>query len=415
MIPIRLTRRVRKYVGPLACAAMLAVGLCAPALAQEQAEASKLTDLEKAIEAKPRTQPNSPKSVSPKPRVENPVKNPATTPVESAGISPRKEQPGLTDVPAKEKEDLRALLTPQENRVVPVTEPLGGSPARIQRARGLPEDGAAVVSRVGSVAPEEKPALGRIWQRVTFEPALKKATLIPRRLLPCQLLEAMEEEQKKKPNVRFRLSGETTVFGRNAYFLPRRVLVIETPAPQPTPSEGKKSTPPAEKKAATPAAKKPTPSEGKKTTTPAEKKPSAADSRTVGTDELIGGLLDDVPGRAKTIETPPARTADENKSDYAPITAPPEPGKGTAVINRLIRLSPRKGGGYEARFVGDNTLRDPPMEILPNIQLTRAIWYSTRIGKARSKLQVSGEVTYYRGKRYLLIRKLIPHRDMGQF
>ena len=229
MIPIRLTRRVRKYVGPLACAAMLAVGLCAPALAQGEADApTQLTDLEKAIEAKPRTQPNSPKSVSPKPSVKNPAK------------APRKEQPGLTDVPAKEpakeKEDLRALLKPQVNRVVPVTAPLGGSPARIQRARGLPEDGAVVVSRVGSVAPEEKPALGRIWQRVTFEPALKKATLIPRRLLPCQLLEAMEEEQKKNPNVRFRLSGETTVFGKHAYFLPRRVLVIETDAPpQPTP------------------------------------------------------------------------------------------------------------------------------------------------------------------------------------
>ena len=298
---------------------------------------------------------------------------------------------------------------------MPVTAPLGGSPARIQRARGLPEDGAVVVSRVGSVAPEEKPALGRIWQRVTFEPALKKATLIPRRLLPCQLLEAMEEEQKKKPNVRFRLSGETTVFGKHAYFLPRRVLVIETDAPpQPTPSEGKKTTP-SEGKKPTPAEKKAATSDAKKTTTPAEEKPSAADSRTVGTDELIGGLLDDLPGRAKTIETPPARTADENKSDYAPITGAPEPGKGTAVINRLIRLSPRKGGGYEARFVGDNTLRDPPMEILPNIQLTRAIWYSTRIGKARRKLQVSGEVTYYRGKRYLLIRKLIPYRDMGQF
>jgi hypothetical protein len=81
------------------------------------------------------------------------------------------------------------------------------------------------------------------------------------------------------------------------------------------------------------------------------------------------------------------------------------------VVDRRIRVAPEPDTGWrQAVFVGDNTLREPPMRLLP----CRLLEMAEAAGSGQF-WRVSGEVTRYKGRHYLLIRKLIRLRDMGQF
>ena len=61
-----------------------------------------------------------------------------------------------------------------------------------------------------------------------------------------------------------------------------------------------------------------------------------------------------------------------------------------------------------ARFESDNTLADEPIRLLPCKLLQKA-------KRRGGRLRISGEITRYQGRRYLLLRKVLPERRMGQF
>jgi hypothetical protein len=89
------------------------------------------------------------------------------------------------------------------------------------------------------------------------------------------------------------------------------------------------------------------------------------------------------------------------------------------------------------RFYADNTLQEPPLRLLPCTELERATKAASGANAPAAnkpasgvntaannmaagsptttkKFRISGELSEYKGRRYLLLRKVQVERDMGQ-
>ena len=378
------------------CAAILGLGLPMTAFCDDDEGGApvRLEDLRK-------------KSTT-KPAEKTPDTKPKEKPKASAGSKTRGKSSSGSSVPvtqpsrqgATEAEIARRL---RHKSPVPVTQPTGGKKPTPTKGPALPKDGTMVLRRDGYIATEKKKNKkdkDSPWLVVTFVNDRKHRREDPRRLLPCRLLESVEKILAKTPNARFRISGETTNDGKNAYLLLRRVAVIDEPKPIEKTAE----------------ANKPESVNAAKTKTTDENSAKTAPKATAATSDLISGMMKDDPGKSILVTPAPVRSKVENKKSVAPAGYVPEPGKRRLVIDRLIRVIRSKDGQwYEARFESDNTLRDPPMKLLPCQMLLRAILFSKTARAHDLLLEVSGEVTYYRNQRYLLLRKVIRQRDMNQF
>jgi hypothetical protein len=87
---------------------------------------------------------------------------------------------------------------------------------------------------------------------------------------------------------------------------------------------------------------------------------------------------------------------------------------GYILADRAGRLV-REGEWWVITFVADNhpdTRPEPPMKILPNRMLERMVRESEAATRSVEFI-VSGEVTDFLGENYLLLRKLMRKRDMG--
>jgi hypothetical protein len=227
---------------------------------------------------------------------------------------------------------------------------------------------------------------------VTFENNRTLPYQSPRLLLPCRLLEELETHLQANPNARYRLSGETTRDTKNVYMLLQRVAIVEEGVTDIEPE-----TPTVEEK------------------TPASQPASqSADNPTTG---LIAQMLQDRPGRAMKITATPSRKATENIESVAPAGRRPfDPGKRDLVVDRIVRILPEPGGEWwQARFESDNTLREPPLRILPGLRLEWIKMSLEETGNTDMRLRVSGDITYYKGKRYLMLRKVLRQRDLDEF
>jgi len=80
--------------------------------------------------------------------------------------------------------------------------------------------------------------------------------------------------------------------------------------------------------------------------------------------------------------------------------------EGTFVTNRLGRLTRTADNQWEFTFESDaKTLQDPPMLLLPNLQLMALEKEATSSGRDL-QFRVTGMVTEYRGRNYLLLEKV---------
>ena len=80
--------------------------------------------------------------------------------------------------------------------------------------------------------------------------------------------------------------------------------------------------------------------------------------------------------------------------------------EGTDLVNRVGRLTrSADGNGWEFTFESDGrTMLDPPVIILPN--LTLMLMENNAAGASRDvRFRITGEVTEYRGRNYVLLRK----------
>jgi len=87
---------------------------------------------------------------------------------------------------------------------------------------------------------------------------------------------------------------------------------------------------------------------------------------------------------------------------------------GYMLVDRTGRLS-REGEWWVISFLSDNhpqTAPEPPMKLLPNRMLERMVRESES-SNTTVEFIVSGETTDFLGENYLLLRKLMRKRDLG--
>ena len=154
------------------------------------------------------------------------------------------------------------------------------------------------------------------------------------------------------------------------------------------------------------------------TTRPAASKP--ADPRSVSSDQLLGQMLRQPPtGQPKPLQPIPEPPAGERLIG-PPAVKPNAPAvptlrEGTLLVDRPGRLV-KTPDGSQTQFVFEadgKAMKDPPMTILPNIQLMAM--ENAVSGAARDlRFRVTGTVTEYRGKNYLLLMKVLVVPDATQ-
>ncbi len=115
-------------------------------------------------------------------------------------------------------------------------------------------------------------------------------------------------------------------------------------------------------------------------------------------------------------------TRDISDEVSVPIVEPVDPKaklpltvrEGDWVINRMGRLGKDAKGTLLFVYEADATdLSEPPLILLPCLKLEQMELLAAK--KPNVKFMVTGEVTVYHGKGYLLLRKVMLHRDLGQF
>ena len=146
---------------------------------------------------------------------------------------------------------------------------------------------------------------------------------------------------------------------------------------------------------------------GAGTPAPAASRPTTQPSA----DDVLGQMLRPrrPAGERELVPTePPATDRKSGRGSVSPH-APTQTvlREGTPIVNRVGRLVlGADGGASEFVFESDGgALRDPPLIVLPNLKLM--IMEDTTRGNTREpRFRVSGVVTEYRGRNYLLLDKV---------
>ena len=85
--------------------------------------------------------------------------------------------------------------------------------------------------------------------------------------------------------------------------------------------------------------------------------------------------------------------------------------EGSFVINRAGRLTRTPDGQFEFTYDADGAaLKDPPMVILPNLKLTQ-MEMAVKTNSRDLKFRVSGMVTEYNGRNYVLLEEVLVVQD----
>jgi hypothetical protein len=329
-------------------------------------------------------------------------------------IQPQWTKPGLTPAPKTQPVqvvDIRAriLSLPGANWYMVRYEAGGNPPPR-----------PAPVAASAPASPSGKPA--KPSQARTDPPA-------PQILLPCSLLEQVELLVAGNPPPLLKVSGETTWYHKKSFLLLQEVITDSGDAPAAPSSRPAEAKPTAA--APAPAAAESTPklltelaadSPPDANRPPPAGAPGAASRPASGPAshgleaiDILGMLATERPGKSLGIGAPPPSP---------PVTVPsvaPQPAgsvlsatSGAMVVDRIVQVYPDgKSGWWAIHFMGDNTLREPPIRLLPCSLLEMAEDYVG--GSAQHlKFRVSGETTSYKGRKYMLLRKLLVEKDLGQ-
>jgi hypothetical protein len=295
-------------------------------------------------------------------------------------------QPGTDDVP---------ILLPTQPGQGPKTAT--SSSASLTRKTPLLPEGYVVAARRGRIVQEGS------WHVVKLadEEGLPKAR--PMRILPNQklaLLESVLREVETSPV--FVLSGRVTEFQDHNYLLVSVVEVEQmssSPTTQPT---GDRAT----------------------TTRPTNSTDKLGRTAEPTADDIMKRLLEHrrrkalvLPGDMPVARTRPAG-ADDNDTegrgqDAAQKRASswPEQALLVDVVGRIIPA--REGWLFVFDDPGQEAAREP-IGLLPNRLLETAIEKSAG-GSNSAVFVITGEITSYQGGSYLLLRKLLLRRDLGNF
>ncbi len=245
-------------------------------------------------------------------------------------------------------------------------------------------------------------------------------------LLPNGLLEEFEKLPTKQQQGVFRVTGDTTEYrGKNFLLLQKLSYDPDDnapPAPPENPAAPVTHTPSAPVPSEAPPANAPDPA-GAPDSPPDPGSP-APDPGSEGTaptefsvEDAAAELLEIM--RADRLE----QTLVAGESVPAPVAPAPsvapaprrslQAKPGQMVVDRVVRVVREEGAGWAvARFEADNTLQEQPMRLLPNHLLVEP---EQKAGAPGLRWRITGEVTQYKGRRYLLLRKCLVEHDLGQF
>jgi hypothetical protein len=256
-----------------------------------------------------------------------------------------------------------------------------------------PVEGVHIIDRAGRIERIE----GTNWCLVRFEQAQGQAPLEPMMALPNYLLETIEPLADRPDAPLLRIYGENSVYrGRNFIWLAEASFDAAPPvdaAPEVAPLE-----------------------EESPATRPQGESPDEISQNASQAADILDRMASQRPARPILPPTPP--------QDAQPIAVSPIPGPRDAVIksrnllvtDRVVRILPEEKDGWWAMyFEGDNTLREPPIRILPGKMLQKAEQTVAAFRGRAVKFRVSGLITDYKGKQYVLLRKLIYEPDLGRF
>jgi hypothetical protein len=143
---------------------------------------------------------------------------------------------------------------------------------------------------------------------------------------------------------------------------------------------------------------------------------TTAPSTTATTQSAYDRLLGTEPTLAEKPLQPTQRRSNDASTGAGAIApgAPQLPTKreGTFIIDRTGRLARAADGqGWEFNFEADGqTLQDPPMKVLPNLKLM-VMEEAIDRGGSDVRFRVSGSLTEYRGRNYILLEKVIVAQD----
>lgn len=144
---------------------------------------------------------------------------------------------------------------------------------------------------------------------------------------------------------------------------------------------------------------------------PTDPPPASRPAAQPSPDEVLGQMLKPRRTGAErelTVTDPPAVDRTSGAGSVAPgaptLTVLRE---GTPIVNRVGRLTiGSEGAPSEFMFEADGqALRDPPLVVLPNLKLM-IMEDAARNNTREPRFRVSGVVTEYRGRNYLLLDKV---------
>ena len=282
-----------------------------------------------------------------------------------------------------------------ERPEVPVTKP--ENVIDVEPPPALPPDGSMVIDRSCRLRMDAESG----WIVLEFIDEQGRRREKPRWALPCERLEKMETVAVKHPETVFRLTGESFVYYDRAFLLITKDAVVVTPEP-PASAKAPPKRPPATRPATT---------QPSATTQPATTRPAEPEEKGPTSDDVFEALMRQKPGTPmdtsafKPADVVEAPSVAPKPDDEAVAKPPPSP----LVADKIARVpEPGPSGWREVRFKSDNTLLMPPLRLLP----CHLLEYAESLD---GEIQISGQVTRYKGHRYLLLRKVLPERDMGQF
>ncbi|MCY2932272.1 MAG: hypothetical protein NTV86_22815 [Planctomycetota bacterium] len=296
----------------------------------------------------------------------------------------------------------------------PVTRAGNARPEPVRNP--LPPEGKQTVLRRARL--ERNAATG--WSMLNFENEEGAEKLPVGWILPCRLLERMEQMAERESRIVFEVSCDNTIYDSRCFVLLRNVRVarapMELPAdspPPPLPAAPAAQTP-AEPAAQTPATA-PAPGTTPPATAPAATAVKSIQKPFVGPSsaEVLQGLLRDRHGTPMVVDDRKA-TPGERPRVAAPSRAEPSlvllEHANKMVVNRRAQLIATGNGAWkEIRFVDDNNLQMPPLTVLPSAMLKKAEL------NQESDLAITGEITVYRGRQFIILHSVEPVLPLGRF
>ena len=145
-----------------------------------------------------------------------------------------------------------------------------------------------------------------------------------------------------------------------------------------------------------------------------------SNSKALPADQMLSQMLKPAGGAAAKPLQPTADAPVTDAKSGSGAVAPTAPAQavvreGTFIVDRTGRLT-RSADGQQLEFTFDadgRAMRDPPVVLLPNLKLM-AMENAVTAGSRDLRFRITGMVTEYKGRNYVLLEKVVVVPDATQ-